>query len=146
MLTISFTREFSNISAEDFVQRLFQSANSLRAIWVGEGWRFGANRAGRMSLLQSIAHRLGIKVNAVPAVLANDQVVSSSWIRAAMEQDRVDQAAFLLGRPFALEYLRPTGKQTGPCEQAARAHLWAKLMLDMERWVEDRDSFGDLGF
>ena len=50
MLTISFTREFSSLSAEDFVQRLFQSANSLREIWVGEGWRFGANRAGGMSL------------------------------------------------------------------------------------------------
>ena len=146
MLTISFTREFSNISAEDFVQRLFQNANSLREIWVGEGWRFGVNRSGGMSLLQSIAQRLGIKVKPVPAVLVNDQVVSSSWIRAAMEQDRVDQAAFLLGRPFALEYLRPTGKLTGPSEQAARARLWAKLMLDMERRVEDRDSFDDLGF
>jgi riboflavin kinase/FMN adenylyltransferase len=146
MLTISFTSEFSMISAERFVQRLFQSANSLREIWIGEGWRFGANRAGGISLLESIAQRFGIKVNAVPAVLVNNQVVSSSWIRAAMEEDQVDQAALLLGRPFALEYLRSTGKVTGPCEQAARALLWAKLMLDMDRRIEDRGSFSDLVF
>ncbi|MBV8274565.1 MAG: hypothetical protein JO170_04780, partial [Verrucomicrobia bacterium] len=146
MLTVSFTREFSKTSAEGFVEQLFKSANGLREIWVGEGWRFGANRAGGMGLLESIGQRFGIKVNAVPAVLVNDQVVSSSWIRAAMEEDRVDQAALLLGRPFALEYLRPTGKVAGPCEQTGRALLWAKLMLDMERRVEDRDSFSDLVF
>jgi riboflavin kinase/FMN adenylyltransferase len=146
MLTISFTREFSKTSPELFVQRLFQSANGLREIWIGEGWRFGTNRTGGVNLLESVAEPLGIKVNAVPAVLVNDQVVSSSWIRAAMDQDQVDQAALLLGRPFALEYLRPGHKLTGPCEQAARALLWAKLMLDMERRVEDRAQFSEFVF
>jgi riboflavin kinase/FMN adenylyltransferase len=146
MLTISFTPEFSKISAERFVERLFQSANRLREIWVGEGWRFGANRAGGISFLESVAQRFGIKVKAVSAVLVNDQVVSSSWIRAAMEEDQVDQAALLLGRPFALEYLRPTGKVSGPCEQAARALLWAKLMLDMERRVEDHAQLSEVVF
>jgi len=58
----------------------------------------------------------------------------------------VDQATLLLGRPFALEYLRPTSRLTGPREQAARALLWAKLMLDMERRVEDRAQFSELVF
>lgn len=139
MLTISFTREFSKLSAELFVQSLFQCANGLREIWIGEGWRFGNNRTGGVSLLESVAQGLGIKVNAVPVVLLNDQVVSSSWIRAAMDQDQVDQATLLLGRPFALKYLRPSSKLAGPREQAARALLWAKLMLDMERRVEDSE-------
>jgi riboflavin kinase/FMN adenylyltransferase len=146
LLTISFTREFSKTSPELFVQRLFQSANDLREIWIGAGWRFGTNRTGGVNSLESITRRLGIKVNAVPAVLVNDQVVSSSWIRAAMDQDQVDQAALLLGRPFALEYLRPTSKLTGPREQAARALLWAKMMLDMERRVEDHAQLSEVVF
>jgi riboflavin kinase/FMN adenylyltransferase len=146
MLTISFTREFAQTSPELFVQRLFQNANDLREIWVGEGWRFGANRTGGTSLLESVTQRLGIEVNAVPALLINDQVVSSSWIRSAMDQDQVDQATLLLGKPFALEYLRPSNKLTGPREQAARALLWAKLMLDMERRIEDRAQLSELVF
>lgn len=64
----------------------------------------------------------------------------------AMDQDQVDQAALLLGRPFALEYLRPTSKLTGPREQAARALLWAKMMLNMERRVEDHAQLSEVVF
>src|SRR5260370_4849480 len=91
MLTISFTPEFSKISAERFVQRLFQSANSLREIWIGEGWRFGANRAGGANLLVSIAQRFSIKANAGPAVFVNHQVVCSSLLRATIAQTQRDQ-------------------------------------------------------
>jgi riboflavin kinase / FMN adenylyltransferase len=146
LLTVSFTPEFAKTSPELFVQRLSQNANDLREIWIGEGWRFGANRAGGVNSLELIAESLGIKVNAVPAVLVNDQVVSSSWIRAAMEQDQVDQATLLLGRPSALEYLRPTRLLAGPREQAARAVLWAELMLEMERQVEDRAQLNEFVF
>ena len=146
MLTIQFTREFAKTPPELFIQRLHQAADDLREICVGAGWRFGANGAGEICLLDSIAQRLGIRVQAVPAVLVNDQVVSSSRVRATMDRDDLSEAALLLGRRFALEYLRPRGKLAGAGEQVARAILWAKVMLEMESRADERAESSELVF
>ena len=102
LLTIAFTREFSKTSAELFIEKLHQAANELREICVGEGWRFGANRSGETVLLQSLVERHGIELNAVSPVRINDQAVSSTRVRAALDRGDLQEAALLLGRPFAL--------------------------------------------
>jgi riboflavin kinase / FMN adenylyltransferase len=102
MLTITFTREFSKTPPELFITRLHSAANELREICVGEGWRFGANRAGESCFLESMARQLGIKLSAVSPVLIDDRVVSSTRVRAALDRGDLDGASQLLGRPFAL--------------------------------------------
>jgi riboflavin kinase/FMN adenylyltransferase len=102
MLTITFTREFSKTPPELFIQELYAAANGLREICVGEGWRFGADRSGEIGLLESIVQNLGIKLNAVSSVLLDGKTVSSTWVRAALERRDLNEAAKLLGRPFAL--------------------------------------------
>jgi riboflavin kinase/FMN adenylyltransferase len=102
LLTIAFTREFSKTSAELFIEKLHRAANELREICVGEDWRFGANRSGEAVLLQSLVQRHGIELNAVSPVRINDQAVSSTRVRAAVDRGDLKEAALLLGRPFAL--------------------------------------------
>ena len=102
MLTITFTRDFSKTSPELFIQELYDAANELREICVGEGWRFGADRSGEIGLLKSIAQNLGIRLNAVSSVLADGKTVSSTWVRAALERHDLNEVSKLLGRPFAL--------------------------------------------
>jgi riboflavin kinase/FMN adenylyltransferase len=102
LLTIAFTREFSKTSAELFIEKLHHAANELREICVGEGWRFGAKRSGETVLLQSLVQRHGIELNAVSPVRINDQVVSSTRVRAAVDRGDLNEASLLLGRPFAL--------------------------------------------
>jgi riboflavin kinase/FMN adenylyltransferase len=101
-LTIAFTREFSETSPELFVQTLDNAANELREICVGADWRFGANRSGGMDLLEAMARRREIKINAVSPVLIGDRAVSSTRVRLALDRGDLNEASRLLGRPFAL--------------------------------------------
>jgi riboflavin kinase / FMN adenylyltransferase len=102
MLTITFTHEFSKTPPALFIQQLHNSANGLREICVGEGWRFGADRSGEIGLLASIAQNLGIRLNAVSSVQFDGKTVSSTWVRAALDRRDLNEASQLLGRPFAL--------------------------------------------
>jgi riboflavin kinase/FMN adenylyltransferase len=102
MLTITFTQEFAKTPPAQFIHQLHDCANGLREICVGEGWRFGTDRTGEIDLLGSIAHNLGIKLNAVSSVRFDGETVSSTWVRAALARRDLKKASKLLGRPFAL--------------------------------------------
>jgi riboflavin kinase/FMN adenylyltransferase len=68
----------------------------------GYNYTFGANGTGDVSLLQTLceAHNIGLTV--LPPVRVGELPVSSSAIRAAMEDGRPEDAAALLGRPYSL--------------------------------------------
>ena len=102
ILTIAFTREFSETSPELFIQALHRYANDLREICVGEDWRFGANRSGEVRVLQTIAGRCGITISALSPVLVGDRAVSSTRVRLALDRGDLYEASLLLGRPFSL--------------------------------------------
>jgi riboflavin kinase / FMN adenylyltransferase len=102
MLTITFTPGFSKTPPALFIQQLHNSANGLREICVGEGWRFGADRSGEISLLASIAQNLGIRLNPVSSVRFDGKTISSTWVRTALERRDLNEASKLLGRPFSL--------------------------------------------
>jgi len=53
VLLCKFDREFAEMAAETFVERL-KSACSLDSIFVGESWKFGKGRRGDVSLIRSL--------------------------------------------------------------------------------------------
>jgi riboflavin kinase/FMN adenylyltransferase len=102
MLTITFTKEFAKTPPAQFIHQLYNCANGLREISVGQDWRFGADRSGEIGLLGPIAQNLGIRLNAVSSVRFAGERISSTWVRAALGRRDLNEAAKLLGRPFAL--------------------------------------------
>jgi riboflavin kinase/FMN adenylyltransferase len=102
LLILDFTLEFAKTSAERFVELLVSNANDLRQVCVGEGWTFGANRAGTVDLLSKLGSRHGFIVTSQPAIVIQGQVVSSTLVRAAVERGDFTEAATLLGRDFTV--------------------------------------------
>ncbi|HEX8569572.1 MAG TPA: bifunctional riboflavin kinase/FAD synthetase [Caulobacteraceae bacterium] len=81
-------------------------AGGLGAVHVAAGFdfTFGTGRTGNGDLLRLYGERFGFGVTIVPEV-ANDEGVklSSTAVRLALEAGRPEQAAHVLGRPFAIE-------------------------------------------
>jgi riboflavin kinase/FMN adenylyltransferase len=102
MLVQEFTPAFAQTPPEIFIQELVEAARPLAQICVGESWSFGVNRAGNLSLLKKLAKKFGFALTGVPAVKVAGQAVSSTVIRAAVEQGDLAMAAKLLGRPFTV--------------------------------------------
>jgi riboflavin kinase/FMN adenylyltransferase len=101
-MILRFDEEFARISPDDFAVRLLLGQLCMRAILVGENFRFGHRHAGDAKLLRELGNAHGFAVEIVPPVLYRGEVVSSTAVRRAVSEGKVGHAAKLLGRPFAL--------------------------------------------
>ena len=101
-LVLEFTREFAAKPPEIFIAELAAACSPLREICVGEDWAFGKERAGNLALLKSLGMKLGFDAIGIPAVAMDGRPVSSTVIRAAVEEGELDVAARLLGRDFGV--------------------------------------------
>ncbi len=95
---IPFDREFSQRSAEEFVEDVLIGQLGAESVSVGENFRFGKGARGTPALL---AEHLDTRV--VPLVEAEGETISSSQIRGLVAAGQVKRAARFLGGPFLLE-------------------------------------------
>jgi riboflavin kinase/FMN adenylyltransferase len=112
-LVMRFDLEVAKISAEDFVRRFLVEAMRAQVVLVGGNFRFGHRQAGDVKLLTELGRQCGFEVEVVPPVVEAGTVVSSTAVRAAVREGRMEDAAKLLGRPFALEGEIRTGTGQG---------------------------------
>lgn len=110
---LQFDRQLAAVSAEDFARRLLVDTMRARAVLVGGNFRFGHRQAGDVNLLAQLGDRWNFGVQIVPPVIQDGIVVSSTAIRAALREGRVEDARHLLGRPFALAGEIRTGTGQG---------------------------------
>ncbi len=103
LVILPFTKEFSRLSAEVFVEDILVRGIGLREIVIGYDHAFGRDRRGNADLLRTLGKKHGFTVDIVPARIIQKQAVSSRKIRRALEEDGgVEAAADMLGRPYCL--------------------------------------------
>lgn len=110
---IPFTETLSRLSPEDFVEQVLVTGLASRAVFVGDGWRFGHQRAGDMTLLQEIGKARGFEAQPVDLAAEDGDAVSSSRIREAVAAGHMNVARRLLGRPFDIDGLVVGGDKRG---------------------------------
>ncbi|MEK2690694.1 bifunctional riboflavin kinase/FAD synthetase [Bdellovibrio sp. GT3] len=109
----NFTREFAQVSAQDFLQNYVMKNLNPKTLVVGHDFNFGANRTGNISFLEGFCAQQGIRLIVIPPFQLNGQVVSSTRIREALQAGEVDKAAQLLGRRYYLRGNVEKGFQRG---------------------------------
>jgi riboflavin kinase / FMN adenylyltransferase len=110
---LRFDPQLAAVSAEDFVRRFLVDVMHARAVLVGGNFRFGHRQAGDVKLLVQLGQRWGFDVNTLPPVVKDGIVVSSTAIRGALREGRVEDARHLLGRPYTLAGEIRTGTGQG---------------------------------
>lgn len=101
-LVMRFDAALARLSAEGFVERVLVEIVHTRAIVVGTNFRFGHKQAGDVAFLEKLGKREGFAVEIVHPALVAGKAVSSTNIRQAVTEGNVEEAAALLGHPFAL--------------------------------------------
>lgn len=102
VLFVKFNREVAETSAEEFVRSFLHQRLALRELWVGNGFTFGAGRQGDLPLLNRLAEELGFTVHGVAEERLHGEVVSSTRVRRALKQGRVELVSELLTRPYEI--------------------------------------------
>jgi phosphoribosyl 1,2-cyclic phosphate phosphodiesterase len=113
VVVLPFTLELSRLSPEEFVLQILVRNLRIKAVFVGEDFRFGHRQAGDVKLLRELGTEHGFEVAVLPPVVYRGEVVSSTLIRREVADGDVSHAARLLGRPFALSGEIITGTGTG---------------------------------
>lgn len=104
---------FRDLSPEDFVQKVLVECFRAKAVFCGKNFTFGARAAGDVEMLHTLCEPLGISVHIVPMAQYGAQAVSSTRIRAALEEGRLDDANAMLGAPYAIDWQVTHGKGVG---------------------------------
>jgi len=112
LLILEFDESLAALDGDAFFERLVGENLGLVAVHVGENFRFGRGRSGNLDMLRSIGDKRGFEVHGVPTVEVDGRPVSSSAIRAALNEGDVEIARRMLGRPFELtgEVVRGDGR------------------------------------
>lgn len=126
-VVLPFTVELSRLAPEEFVQDILVEQLQVKAIVVGDNFRFGHKQAGDVKFLRDLGMRCGFEVVVHEPVALDGEIVSSTLIRKQIGEGDVTHAARLLGRPFVLtgEVVRGTG--------AGRKFLFPTLNLRPEQ-------------
>jgi riboflavin kinase/FMN adenylyltransferase len=99
---LRFDAQLAAMSAEDFVSRFLVETMRARSVLVGGNFRFGHRQAGDVALLAALGAKWNFEVVVAPPVAENGLVVSSTLIRSAVREGRIEDANRMLGRPYAL--------------------------------------------
>jgi riboflavin kinase/FMN adenylyltransferase len=112
-VVLPFNLDLARLSPDDFVQQILVRGLHVRAVLVGENFRFGHQQGGDVKLLRTLGERHGFAVEIIPPVAYEGEIVSSTVIRREIAAGNLTHAARLLGRPFALTGEIVPGTGTG---------------------------------
>ncbi|MFQ5789210.1 MAG: riboflavin biosynthesis protein RibF, partial [Acidobacteriota bacterium] len=103
LVIIRFTADFSRKSPEEFIREVLVDKLHAAGLVLGGNFRFGRRRAGNLETLRVLGRDVGFTVREVAPALHRGEMISSSRIRRALGEGRVDEAAAMLGRPYFLD-------------------------------------------
>jgi riboflavin kinase/FMN adenylyltransferase len=113
LLTIPFTKEFSEMSSEEFIQIILRDKIQTRKLVIGYDHRFGRNREGSFEYLKENISRYHFELEEISREDVDHVGVSSTKIRQALEEGEVHVANEFLGRPYELNGIIIKGQQLG---------------------------------
>ncbi|MGE0590538.1 MAG: bifunctional riboflavin kinase/FAD synthetase [Cyclobacteriaceae bacterium] len=102
LLRIPFTKEFSQISSQEFIDHILVNKIGTRKLVIGYDHRFGKNREGSFDQLKLNGPQYGFDVEEIPRQDVDDIGVSSTKIRKALLEGDVETATHFLGRPYSI--------------------------------------------
>jgi len=108
-----FDKEFSRLTAEEFVKKVLVDVFKIKKIIIGHDHRFGRNRTATIDDLINFGETYGFEVEQISAEEINEVSISSTKIRNALLEGNTELAANYLGYDYSLTGIIFKGKQLG---------------------------------
>lgn len=108
-----FDKEFSQLTAFNFVRDVLVNRLNISKLIIGYDHHFGKNREGNIEQLTEYSHIFGFEVEEIPAQDVDEVSVSSTKIRKALFDGKIEIANKYLGYKFSISGKVVNGKQLG---------------------------------
>ncbi|EHQ25363.1 bifunctional riboflavin kinase/FAD synthetase [Mucilaginibacter paludis] len=113
LIVTPFSRDFSNLSALEYIHDILVAKIGIKKIVIGYDHRFGKDRKGGLEDLQRLSKIYDFEVIEIPEQDINDVAVSSTKIRTALLSDDISLANQFLSYPFFITGKVIRGDQIG---------------------------------
>lgn len=113
LVVIPFTRSFSQLTSEEFIQRILIQKIGTQKLVIGYDHRFGRDREGGFDYIRQHQAEYGFEVEEIPRQDIEDVGVSSSKIRTALAEGKIRTANRFLGRAYNVTGTVVKGRQLG---------------------------------
>ena len=110
---LKFTKEFSQLSAEDYVTHILIEQLNAKVVVIGYDHHFGKNRSGNIEDLKRFGEIYDFEVKEIKAQQIDDVSVSSTKIRSALDTGKVELANAYLGYNYSITGKVIKGEQIG---------------------------------
>jgi riboflavin kinase / FMN adenylyltransferase len=112
-VVLPFDARLANQSPQQFIDTVLLQGLGARYVLVGDDFRFGKQRAGDYTLLDAAGDAQGFDVARMNSYEVHGLRVSSSAVREALGEGRMQDAARLLGRPYCISGHVVHGRKLG---------------------------------
>lgn len=123
VLILNFTREVAAFNPEEFVEKIVLARLKVLEIYIGHGFAFGRNRAGRIETLQRLGEQLGFHAGEVGEVRLHGHRISSTLVRKLLAAGNVNLTRKMMGRPYGIEGTVEEGRRLGQTLSFPTANL-----------------------
>ena len=113
MVECPFSDDIRNMDAEDFVRNILVEQLHASCIVIGKDFRFGHNRAGDYQLLEQLSGECDYELQMIDEVFDQGIRISSSAVRTAIAEGRMEDANRMLGYAFSVEGEILSGQKLG---------------------------------
>ena len=100
IVVVPFDKSFSELSAQDYINKFLVQKFNPAIVVVGYDHRFGNNREGDFDLLKKAGANNGFEVKEIPEHILKDITISSTKIRNAIQTGNIEMAASYLGYDY----------------------------------------------
>mgnify|MGYP003975843491 FL=1 len=112
LLCLKFNEITRGMKVDEFVSLLADNL-AVKALYVGDDFRFGSDRSGDFSMLQRAGQEFGFQVSNFYTFTFERERVSSTRIRACLETGQFSEAETMLGDPYSIAGRVAQGRQVG---------------------------------
>ena len=112
-IVLPFNVALASQPPQAFIDEVLVQGLGVRYVLVGDDFRFGAKRAGDYAMLDAAGIAQGFEVARMQSYEVHGLRVSSTEVRAALDEGRMQDAARLLGRPYSISGHVVHGRKLG---------------------------------
>ena len=112
LLRIKFDQQVATMSFEQFLMQ-FTSELNIQRIVIGHDLKIGKNRGGDRFSIQTWCQKAGINFEVIEPLDLDGQIISSTYIKTLVEENKFSEVPKFLGRPYSINGLVVHGDKRG---------------------------------
>ena len=113
LIIINFNKNFSFLSAEEFIKKIIHKKTGCRFLYVSKNFRFGFKRKGNIETLKKYEKQYNFKNVIVLPFKTKRKIISSTFIRKKIRRGQIEEVNKLLNRNWSIKGKVIKGQKRG---------------------------------